>query len=134
MDRRVLRLNSIKSCEVFAANAQERGFSELADEARMRAAQLRKQAYDNGARRPDIDYHIIGLKNGDRIFLPELGVTAEIASHRTLYYQGREVYITPLESELVEAGFASRDVRGKWRAESNGELINDMYSAIYPKE
>lgn len=100
----------------------------------MRAAQLRNRHCDNGGRRLDIDYHVIGLKNGDIIFLPGLGVTAEIASLRSVYYRGREVYITPLESELVEAGFAGRDVRGKWRAQSNGELIEDMYSAIYPKE
>ena len=133
MDPRVQRLKTIKSCETFAVNAEKRNYPDLANQARFRASQLRLQGFRDGERRPDIDYHIIGLKNGDDIWLRDLNITASVASHRTLFYQGREIYLTPLEAELIEAGHPSNKVRNNWRVKANDELINDLYNAIYPK-
>lgn len=45
MDPRVQNLKTINECETFAKNARERGAPELADQARMRAVQLRAQAH-----------------------------------------------------------------------------------------
>ena len=45
MDPRVLRLKTVGDCEAFAENARERGAPELADQARMRAIQIRAEAH-----------------------------------------------------------------------------------------
>lgn len=134
MDGRVVNLKTVKSCENFARNSVKRNFLELADQAWLRAAELRREEYQRGGRRPDVDYHIIGLKNGATIYLPDVDVKATIASHRTLFYKGREIYITPLEKELIEGGLPANKVRAKWCAELSGENIGDLYEGIYPKE
>lgn len=48
MDPRVAKLNNPKDCETFAKNARERGAPHLAEEARLRAVQLR--AEEHGAK------------------------------------------------------------------------------------
>ena len=133
MDERVKRCKTVKDCEILARNAKRIGNQNIVDEANLRAAQFRKKEYDNGGRRPDIDYHIIGLKDGDAIYLPELDIEATVCSHRTLWYKNREIYITPLDEELISQGHPSRLIRGKWRMKSNDRLINDAYNEIYPK-
>ncbi|MBS0580635.1 MAG: hypothetical protein JSR36_15365 [Proteobacteria bacterium] len=45
MDPRVARLNTPEDCEAFAANASKRGRPDLAQEARMRAIDLRAEAH-----------------------------------------------------------------------------------------
>lgn len=45
MDPRIARLKTAKDCKNFATNALERGFPELAIEARERAVQLRAEAH-----------------------------------------------------------------------------------------
>ena len=133
MDEIVLKCKTVRDCEKLAENAKRLGNQNIVDEANLRAAQFRKKEYDNGGRRPDIDYHIIGLKDGDAIYLPGLDIEATVYSHRTLWYKNREIYITPLEEELISQGHPSRLVRGKWRVRSNDRLINDAYTEIYPK-
>lgn len=45
MDQRVAKLKTVAECEMFAANAIERGAPDLAEQARKRAVQLRAQAH-----------------------------------------------------------------------------------------
>ena len=45
MDSRIARLKTVKECENFAKNALERGFPDLATEARERGVQIRAQAH-----------------------------------------------------------------------------------------
>jgi len=129
----IANLKTSEECEAYSKKLKENRYEKLGDKANFRAAQLRKQEYDNGGRRPDIDYHIIGLKDGDAIYLPELDIEATVYSHRTLWYKNREIYITPLEEELISQGHPGRLVRGKWRMRSNDRLIDDAYTEIYPK-
>ena len=100
---RIDRIEDLKKCEAMATNIKaKQGESELFHYANFRASVLRANEAKRAGRRPDIDYHVIGLKNGDEIYLPDTDVSATIYSHRTLLYKGREVYITPLETELME--------------------------------
>lgn len=133
IDQRILKLKSVKDCEIFANNATKRNRPDLAEQALYKAAQLRKEEYDRGGRRPDIDYHIIGLKNGDKICLEELDITATVASYKTLLYKGRETFRTTIEKELIAANLPSSKIRGKWRIESSGDLIDELHGRIYPK-
>ena len=133
MDEWIAGCNTSQECEAYSKKLKKNGLGELADKANFRAAQLRKQEYDSGGRRPDIDYHIIGLRDGDAIYLPELDIEVTVYSHRTLWYKNREIYITPLEEELISQGHPSRLIRNKWRMRSNDRLINDAYTEIYPK-
>jgi hypothetical protein len=48
MDPRIARLKTVKGCDNFAKNALERGFPELAAEARERGVQLRAEAHGAG--------------------------------------------------------------------------------------
>ena len=68
----------LEKCEKMANNIRkERGEgSELYLYATERIIQLRKNDAELSERRPDIDYHILGLKNGDEIYLPETDVVA----------------------------------------------------------
>jgi len=133
LEKFIASCKTSKECEAYSKKLKKAGFEEAADMANLRAAQLRKQEYDNGGRRPDIDYHIIGLKDGDVIYLPELDIEATVYSHRTLWYENREIYVTPLQEKLISSGCPSRLVRGKWRMRSNDRLINDAYMEIYPE-
>jgi hypothetical protein len=133
LEKFIASCKTAEECEAYSKKLKKEGFQEAADKANLRAAQLRKQEYDNGGRRPDIDYHILGLKDGDAIYLPELDIEATVCSHRTLWYKNREIYITPLEEELISQGHPSRLIRNKWRMRSNDRLINDAYTEIYPK-
>jgi hypothetical protein len=45
MDQRVAKLKTVAECEVFAANALERGAPDLAEQARKRAVRLRAAAH-----------------------------------------------------------------------------------------
>lgn len=45
VDQRVANLKTVAECEIFAHNARERGAPELADQARLRAVQLRAAAH-----------------------------------------------------------------------------------------
>ncbi len=45
MDPRVAKLKTVAECDIFATNARERGFPDLADQARKRAVQLRAEAH-----------------------------------------------------------------------------------------
>lgn len=133
--RYIDQLNDLKKCESMARNIKtQRGESELFHHANYKASLLRKEEAQRMGRRPDIDYHVIGLKNGDEIYLPDTEVTATIFSHRTLEYKGREVYITPLERELIEElGLPRNKVVNKWIAQKNGRNLGMMYNEIYPK-
>jgi len=97
-------------CMTLAKNTEERGRPDLAEAAFHRAARLRAESDLKQGRRPDIDYHLIGLKNCRTLIIEEIGVEAEVYSHRTLSYQGSEIYITPLEEKLVDAGHPRKSV------------------------
>jgi len=125
--------DSEKKCLTLAKNAEKRGRHDLAEAAHYRAAELRAEADIKAGRRPDIDYHYIGLRNGDKIILNSIGVEAEVFSHRTLIYKGREVYITPLEAELLKDGHPRKSVVAKWTVEQTGELLDDLYEKTYGK-
>jgi hypothetical protein len=45
MDPRVTKLRTPQDCETFAKNARDRGFPQLAEEARQRAVQLRAESH-----------------------------------------------------------------------------------------
>jgi|SaaInlStandDraft_1057018.scaffolds.fasta_scaffold289179_1 hypothetical protein len=124
-----------KECLNFADNAKKKGRTDLVDEANYRAALLRKESFKNGAPRPHIDYHILGLKDGDTIYLPNTKIEATIHSHRTLLFEGSEIYITRLETMLrEERGFTSSETRGKWRCKKTDIVLDERYAEIYPKE
>ena len=134
MDQRIEKLKTEKECINFAKNAAERGMKNLVDESNLKASLIRQEVYKRGGRRPDIDYHIIGLKNDDIIYLPDTDIEASVFSHRTLLFQGSEEYITNIEKDLIEKkGFKRKQVISKWRCKKTDELINDMYLKIYPK-
>lgn len=134
-DVRIKEHYTAEECMQLAKNAENRGDPGLAEKARYRAAQLRAEADIKAGRRPDIDYHFIGLKNGDKLVIKEIGVEAEVHSHRTLHYKRSEIYITPLEERLVKEGHARKSVVGRWVVERTGELLNDLYELKYgPKE
>lgn len=114
-----------------AKNAEDRGNFDLADMARYRAAELRAEADLKAGRRPDIDYHFMGLKNGEKLLLTEIGEEAEVFTHRTLLYKGSEIYITPLEEYLMKAGHPRKLVVGRWEIESTGENLGDLYISTY---
>ena len=86
-------MTDLKKVEQRATNIRaKQGESDLFHHANYRAALLRKRDYELAGRRPDIDYHILGLKNGDEIYLPDTDIVASVFSHRTLLYQGRDIY------------------------------------------
>ena len=78
MDKRIEKLKTEKECINFARNAAERGMKNLVDEANLKASLIRQEIYKGGGRRPDIDYHIIGLKNDDVIYLPDIDIEASV--------------------------------------------------------
>ena len=119
----------------FRRKCEKKGRTDLVDEANYRAALLRKESFKNGAPRPHIDYHILGLKDGDTIYLPDTEIEATIHSHRTLLFEGSEIYITRLETMLrEERGFTSSETRGKWRCKKTDIVLDERYEEIYPKE
>ena len=130
-DARIKDHYTAEECMQLAKNADARGFSDLAEQARRRAAQLRAEADIKAGRRPDIDYHFIGLRNGDKLLLREIGEEAEVFTHRTLLYKGSEVYITPLEEKLMKAGHPRRLVVACWEVERTGENLGDLYELAY---
>lgn len=131
---KIRKINSEKECLNLAKNAEDRGRTNVAEAARFRAAELRAEADSKAGRRPDIDYNFIGLKNGQKIVLSSIGEAAEIYSHRTLLYKGREIYITPLEEELLAAGHPRKSISGKWVVEETGKLLSELYEERYGKE
>ena len=131
---RIDRIEDLKKCETMATNIKaKQGESELFHYANFRASILRAKEAKRAGRRPDIDYHVIGLKNGDEIYLPDTDVSATIYSHRTLLYKGREVYITPLETELMEH-LPRKKVFDRWLVRETGEHLGTMYSKKFPKQ
>ena len=130
-DARIKAHFTAEECMQLAKNAEDRGNSDLADKARYRAAELRAEADIKAGRRPDIDYHFMGLKNGDKLLLREIGEEAEVLTHRMLLYKGREIYITPLETELMNAGHPRKSVVGRWEVERTGENLGDLYISTY---
>ena len=66
--------------------------------------------------------------------MPEAGIEVEVYSNRTLRYKGKEVFITPLEDELIESGIERNKVKNKWKVKCSGEQLNDVYRKIYPKK
>ena len=124
-----------KECLNFAENAKKKGRTDLVDEANYKAALLRKEAFKNGGKRPDIDYHILGLKDGDTVYLPDTKIEATIQSHRTLLFEGSEFHFTPLETMLREdRGFKYSEIRRKWRCKKTDMVLAERYAEIYPKE
>tara|TARA_B100000780_G_C21113015_1_gene449971 strand:- start:210 stop:617 length:408 start_codon:yes stop_codon:yes gene_type:complete len=120
-----------KDCLALAKNARRKNRDDIADDANLRAAELRRENFRNGGRRPDIDYHICGLKDGSIIYLPEINIEAKVWSHRTLFFEGSEIYITPLEAKLMEKGFPRKKIANRWRSKDTGELVNDLYNKAY---
>ena len=73
MDERVKRIDTVKKCENYAANALERGHPELAAQARQRALEIRAEAYgaSNDAEREALQAiyayeEVLSHKNGKR--------------------------------------------------------------------
>ena len=131
---RIDRIDDLKKCEIMAINIKtKQGESDLFHHANFRASLLRANEAKRAGRRPDIDYHVIGLKNGDEIYLPDTDVSATIYSHRTLLYKGREVYITPLETELM-THLPRKKVFDRWLVQETGEHLGTMYSKLFPKQ
>ena len=118
-------------CLALAKNARRKNRDDIADDANLRAAELRRENFRNGGRRPDIDYYICGLKDGSIIYLPEINIEAKVWSHRTLFFEGSEIYITPLEAKLMERGFPRKKIANRWRSKDTDELINDSYNKAY---
>jgi hypothetical protein len=128
-------LKTENECLNLAKNARSKGRDDIENAALHRAEELRIEFAIKAGRRPDINYHYIGLNNGDKLVLNEIGVEAEVYSDRTLSCKGREIYITPLENELVASGHPRSSVVGKWVVEKSGRLLNDLYEETYgPKE
>jgi hypothetical protein len=124
-----------RECLNLAKNAKKKGREDLEIAALNRAEEIKIEAGIESGRRPDINYHYIGLKNGDKLVLKDIGVEAEVYSERTISYKGREVYITPLEDELVASGHSRKSVVNKWIVKETGEVLNDLYQAAYgPKQ
>ena len=88
---KINQMNSEEKCMRLAKNAEERGRPDLAEAARNRAARLRAESNLKQGRRPNIDYHLIGLKNGSKLIIEAIGVEAQVYSHRTLFYKGSEI-------------------------------------------
>jgi hypothetical protein len=130
-DARIKAHFTAEECMQLAKNAEDRGNSDLADKARYRAAELRAEADIKAGRRPDIDYHFMGLKNGEKLLIREIGEEAEVFTHRTLLYKGSEIYITPLEEYLIKAGHPRKLVVGRWEVESTGGNLGDLYISTY---
>jgi hypothetical protein len=130
-DARIKAHFTAEECMQLAKNAEDRGNSDLADKARHRAAELRAEADIKAGRRPDLDYHFMGLKNGEKLLLIEIGEEAEVFTHRTLLYKGSEIYITPLEEDLIKAGHPRKLVVGRWEVESTGVNLGDLYISTY---
>ena len=131
LDDRIKEHFTEAECLQLAKNAEAKGVHDLAEKARYRAAQLRAEADIKAGRRPDIDYHFIGLRNGDKIVLRDIGEEAEVLTHRTLLYKGSEIYITPLEDKLMNDGHPRKSVVGKWEVERTGENLSDLYELKY---
>jgi len=129
---KINEMDSVEKCMTLAKNTEERGRPDLAEAAYYRAARLRAESDLKLGRRPDIDYHLIGLKNRSTLIIKEIGVEAEVYSHRTLYYKGSEIYITPLEEKLVDAGHSRKSVVGRWVVKETGELLSDLYEEKHP--
>lgn len=130
---RIDKITDRKKCEQMGTNIlSKQGESELFHYANYRASLLRKREFELAGRRPDIDYHILGLRNGDEIYLPDTDFVAFVFSHRTLLCQGREVYITPLETDLMER-LPRKLVAHQWRVRATDERIDELYNKIYPR-
>jgi hypothetical protein len=129
----VERCKTEKDCLVLAENAKKKGRIDIVDEANLRAVQLRQEEYRDTGRRPDIDYHACGLKDGEIIYLPDLDIEVEVYSHRKLFFEGTDTYITTIEKELISRGLARIKVVAKWRIKNTDELLNDAYERAYPK-
>lgn len=133
--KKIKLINTVKECLNLAKNARNKGREDIAVAAEHRAEEIRIEAAIKDGRRPDINYHFIGLKNGDKLVIEDIGVEAEVYTDRTLSYKGREVYITPLEDDLIAAGYPRKSIVAKWVVQKTGELLNDLYEAAYgPKE
>ena len=114
-----------------AKNAEVKGRSDLAEAAYLRAARLKATSDLKQGRRPSIDYHLIGLKNGSVLIIEEIGEEAEVYTNRTLLYKGSEIYISPLAEKLIDEGNPRKSVIGQWVVKETGERINDLYKKTY---
>ena len=133
MDKYLDRCKTEQDCLNLAKNARERNRNDIADAANLKASLIRQEEFKKTGRRPDIDYHACGLKDGDLIYLPDLNIDAKVYTHRTLLFEGAEIYITPLEEKLLDRGFTRKQVVAKWRIKKTDELLNDAYNKAYPK-
>ena len=122
-----------QDCLTLAKNARAKNRQDIVDAANLKAALIRQEAYKKTGRRPDIDYHACGLKDGELIYLPDLNIEAEVFTHRTLFFEGTEIYITPLEKKLIDKGYPRKQIVNKWRNKQTNELVNDAYNKVYPK-
>lgn len=128
---RVKKFQTEQECLNLAENARKKGRDDLADAALYRAEEIRIEQAKKTGRRPDINYHFIGLNNGDKLIIEDIGVEAEVYSERTLLYKGREVYLTPLREELIKMGYPSDAIKSKWIVAKNGTNLKDLYEAVY---
>ena len=129
----VERCKTEKDCLVLAENAKKKGRIDIVDEANIRAVELRQQGYRDTGKRPSIDYHACGLKDGDKIYLPDIDIKVQVYTHRTLLFEGSETYITLIEKELISRGFSNAKIANKWRVRATDEVLNDVYNRVWPK-
>jgi hypothetical protein len=138
---RILDQKESKSCNRLAVNYREQinktkqptssFWKELADIADLRTEDLRER---ETGRRPDIPYIQLKLFRGTVLYIPETDIEATVFSNRTLSYKGREVYITPLENELIDSGIPRNKIAGKWTVKETGENLNAIYNKKWPKK
>lgn len=129
----VERCKTEKDCLVLAENAKNKGRIDIVDEANTRAVELRQQGYRDTGKRPSIDYHACGLKDGDKIYLPDIDIEAQVWSHRKLLFEGCDTYITTIERDLISRGLPNTKIANKWRIQATDEVLNDAYNRAYPK-
>lgn len=132
------RCKTLKDIDRFIENAMNKEAEEVVLSAAYdKRLQLTIEDCRKSNRRPDLNYFEMGLKKGEVLKHMKSGQNATVFTDRTLSYNGREVYITPLQAELTEKycpqGSGSHPTH-HWELE-NGTVLNDLYVKTYgPKK
>lgn len=79
-------------------------------------------------RRPPLDFHLMGILNGSILVFEDGGETAVVCSNKKVQYQGREISLTQLTTELMGLDYNVQPT-SHWSYE--GRSLRDIYNETF---
>lgn len=88
-----------------------------------------EQEFEARQRRPVINFHDMGIKNGEELKYDQGDVKAVVCDARHVRYDDKEWSLTALTKHLMQASYAIQPTR-VWSY--NGRNLLDIYNELYP--